>query len=97
MDDGKILTGKPSIFDGKNHGLLYVDVPLNQSNYCYNGMEHQALEAWFLLVLIHPQLVLIKECGQSARVFFQTALADQVSYPLYLYIYNYTYIITYII
>ena len=31
LDDGKILTGKPIKFDGKNHGFP-VDFPLNQSS-----------------------------------------------------------------
>ena len=31
LDDGKILTGNPDLFDGKNPWVSGVDFPLNQS------------------------------------------------------------------
>ena len=34
LDDGKILTGKPDQFDGKNPWVSGYDFPLNQSNEC---------------------------------------------------------------
>jgi hypothetical protein len=58
LDDGKILTGKPDQFDGKNHGFRLRFSPTNQSNETNPNWE------WFIVGFTSRNIISFQEASE---------------------------------